>query len=235
MEKILFVVTSHSQLKDDQKTGVWLEEYAVPFMLWREAGYIIEVASPKGGQGPVDPNSMPDKGFCSPMFRDKMDEYSIEMGEAQTLLQQTLKLSDLSADSYAGVYYPGGHGCLWDVCTDEDSIALLNQFIKQDKLIFAICHASGILAAPKGVDNQSWINDRPVTGFSNAEENLLGLEFDIPFSVEDRLLEAGALYSCQKPGSTYIVRDKKLITGQNAISSWELAQAGLKLMNTTSD
>lgn len=231
MDKILFVVTSHNQLKNGQATGLWLEEYAVPFMLWREAGYIIDVVSPSGGQAPIDPHSMPDKGLCSQTFRDNMAKYTMEMSEAQTKLEQTMKLSEIKGDEYCAVFFPGGHGCLWDVCVCPVSIALLESFILQEKPIFAICHASGILAAPKGEDGLNWIKDRSVTGFSNAEENLLGLEDEIPFSTENKLIEAGAMYSCEKPGASFVVEDNRLVTGQNSNSSWDFAKKCLRVLD----
>lgn len=231
MDKILFVVTNHGALNNGAPTGVWLEEYAVPFMLWRDAGYEIDVVSPKGGNAPIDPSSMPDKGYCTEKFRDKMDSYTKQLSEAQSKLAETICLMDVDSSEYLAVYYPGGHGCLWDVCQKRESVRLLEDFILQEKPVFAICHACGILAAPKGDDGLYWIKGRSVTGFSNAEENLLGLEDEIPFSVEDKLLDAGALYSCEKPAGSFVIEDGRLVTGQNAKSSWELAKKVLHVLD----
>lgn len=129
MDKILFVVTNHGELNNGAPTGVWLEEYAVPFMLWRDAGYKIDVVSPKGGSAPVDPSSMPDKGYCTEKFRDQMDSYSEQLSEAQTKLSETICLTDVDASEYSAVYYPGWHGCLWDVCQKRESVRLLEDFI----------------------------------------------------------------------------------------------------------
>ncbi|MBR0238422.1 MAG: type 1 glutamine amidotransferase domain-containing protein [Thermoguttaceae bacterium] len=231
MDKILFVITNHDELNNGAPTGVWLEEYAVPFMIWRYAGYEIDVVSLKGGRAPVDPYSMPDKGYCTEMFRDKMDSYTRQLSEAQSKLEDTICLIDVDASQYLAVYYPGGHGCLWDVCQKRESVRLLEDFILQEKPIFAICHASGVLAAPKGDDGLNWIKDRSVTGFSNAEEAFLGLEDEIPFSVEDKLIDAGALYSCEKPAGSFVIEDGRLVTGQNAKSSWELAKKALHVLD----
>ena len=160
-----------------------------------------------------------------------MDSYTKQLSEAQSKLEDTICLIDVDASQYSAVYYPGGHGCLWDVCQKRESVRLLEDFILQEKPIFAICHACGILAAPKGDDGLNWIKDRSVTGFSNAEEGLLGLEDEIPFSVEDKLLDAGALYSCEKPAGSFVIEDGRLVTGQNAKSSWELAKKVLQVLD----
>lgn len=231
MHKILFVVTSCNHFeKVDRATGVWLEEYAVPFMIWREAGYIMTVASPLGAQAPVDPSSMPDRGYCTQRFLDMMGQYQIEMDEAEAKLQQTEKLSDMSADDFDAIYYPGGHGCLWDVTVGKTSINLLSDFIDQQKKVMTICHGSGVLAQIQ-TSIGPWIKGKAVTGFSNEEEKLIGLENDVPYSVEDILIDAEGDYSCKKPGASYVIEDEQLITGQNAVSAYSLATVALKSLD----
>lgn len=230
MHKILFVVTSCGHFeKVDRATGVWLEEYAVPFMLWREAGFIMTVATPEGGQAPVDPISMPDRGYCTNRFTNMLDQYQTELDEAQAKLQQTEKLSDMSVDDFDAIYYPGGHGCLWDVTVDKTSLDLLHAFIEKGKMIMAICHGSGVLAQIQ-TPNGPWVKGQAVTGFSNEEEKLVGLENDVPYSVENILIEAGADYSCKEPGVSYVIEDEQLITGQNAVSAYGLASVAMKKM-----
>ncbi len=223
--KILMVLTSHDQLGDTgKKTGFWLEEFAAPYYVLKDAGAEITLASPKGGQPPLDPKSDAPDAQTEATERFKADQ------TAQQLLASTTPLSQIDPDGFDAVFYPGGHGPLWDLAEDKDSIALIEAFAAKDRPIGAVCHAPGVLRHVRGVDGQPLVNGRKVTGFTNSEEEAVGLTQVVPFLVENMLQERGGLYEKGADWAVHVVTDGKLVTGQNPASSEEAAKALLKLL-----
>ena len=223
--KILMVLTSHDQLGDTgKKTGFWLEEFAAPYYVMKDAGAEITLASPKGGQPPLDPKSDEPDAQTEATDRFKADQ------TAQQLLASTTPLSHIDPADFDAVFYPGGHGPLWDLAEDRDSIALIEAFAAKDRPIGVVCHAPGVLRHVKGRDGQPLVKGRKVTGFTNSEEEAVGLTEVVPFLVEDMLQERGGLYEKGADWSVYVVTDGKLVTGQNPASSEEAAKALLKLL-----
>ncbi|MBB4576946.1 type 1 glutamine amidotransferase domain-containing protein [Rhizobium lentis] len=216
--KILMVLTSHDQLgSTGRKTGFWLEEFAAPYYAFLEAGAEITVASPKGGQPPLDPKS-DEPGFQT----DQTRRFHADP-VAQAVLASTVKLASVSADDYDAVFYPGGHGPLWDLAEDSDSIALIQSLYQAGKPVAFVCHAPGVLRHVKAADGTPLVQDRQVTGFKNSEEDGVGLTQVVPFLVEDMLRENGGVYSSGDDWSSYAIQDGLLITGQNPGSSVETA------------
>lgn len=223
--KILMVLTSHDQLGDTgKKTGFWLEEFAAPYYVMKDAGADITLASPKGGQPPLDPKSDEPDAQTEATDRFKADQ------TAQQLLASTTPLSHIDPADFDAVFYPGGHGPLWDLAEDRDSIALIEAFAAKDRPIGVVCHAPGVLRHVKGKDGQPLVKGRKVTGFTNSEEEAVGLTEVVPFLVEDMLQERGGHYEKGADWSVYVVTDGKLVTGQNPASSEEAAKALLKLL-----
>lgn len=223
--KILMVLTSHDELGDTgKKTGFWLEELAAPYYALKDAGAEIVLASPKGGQPPLDPKSDDPDAQTEDTRRFKAD------AEAQAALGSTLVLSSVNADDFDAVFYPGGHGPLWDLANDADSIALIEAFAKADKPTGFVCHAPGVLKAVRGPDGKPLVEGRKVTGFTNAEEQAVGLTEVVPFLVENVLIANGGDYSRGPDWGSYVVTDGKLVTGQNPSSSRAAAQALLGLL-----
>lgn len=223
--KILMVLTSHDQLGDTgKKTGFWLEEFAAPYYVLKDAGAEITLASPKGGQPPLDPKSDAPDAQTEATERFKADQ------TAQQLLASTTPLSQIDPAGFDAVFYPGGHGPLWDLAEDKDSIALIEAFAAKDRPIAAVCHAPGVLRHVKGVDGQPLVNGRKVTGFTNSEEEAVGLTQVVPFLVENMLQERGGLYEKGADWGVHVVTDGKLVTGQNPASSEEAAKALLTLL-----
>ena len=222
---ILMVLTSHDRLGDTgKKTGFWLEEFAAPYYALKDAGADIVVASPKGGQPPLDPKSDEDDTQTDDTRRFKAD------ADAQKVLASTVLLSSVKADDFDAVFYPGGHGPLWDLAEDPQSIALIEAFAKADKPVAAVCHAPGVLKSVKGADGQTLVKGRAVTGFTNTEEDAVGLTDIVPFLVEDMLTANGGHYSKGADWASYVRTDGKLVTGQNPASSREAAEALLGLL-----
>ena len=222
---ILMVLTSHDRLGDTgEKTGFWLEEFAAPYYALKDAGADIVVASPKGGQPPLDPKSDEPDAQSEDTRRFKTDE------AAQTVLAHTVRLDGVEATAFDGVFYPGGHGPLWDLAEDRTSIDLIEAFAKADKPVAAVCHAPGVLKHVKGADGEPLVKGRKVAGFTNSEEEASGLTEVVPFLVEDMLKANGGVYSKGADWSSYVLTDGKLITGQNPASSREAAEALLKLL-----
>ena len=221
---VLMVLTSHHQLGNTgQKTGFWLEEFAAPYYVLKDAGAVLTLASPKGGQPPLDPKSeLPDSQTESTR-RFRAD------AAAQAQLASTKKLADVSADDFDAVFYPGGHGPMWDMPDNATSIALIEAFVKADKPVGAVCHAPVALVNVCGKDGEYLVKGKRVTGFTNAEETAVGLNAVVPFLLEDRLKERGGSYSKTASFSPYIQVDGKLVTGQNPASSVPAAEALLKL------
>lgn len=220
MKKILMVLTSHDQLGNTgSKTGFWLEEYAAPYYAFKDAGANITVASPLGGQPPLDPKSDDEASQTDATRRFKAD------AAAQAVLASTVLLKDVKAVDFDAVFYPGGHGPLWDLAEDANSIALIESLLKAGKPVAAVCHAPAVLRHPKGADGQSVVNGKKVTGFTNSEEEAVGLTSIVPFLVEDMLTQNGGTYSKGADWQPYVLTDGLLITGQNPASSEPAAHA----------
>ncbi|MGQ2970651.1 MAG: type 1 glutamine amidotransferase domain-containing protein [Allorhizobium sp.] len=223
--KILMVLTSHDQLGDTgKKTGFWLEEFAAPYYVLKDAGAEITLASPKGGQPPLDPKSDEPDAQTEATDRFKADQ------TAQQLLASTTPLSHIDPADFDAVFYPGGHGPLWDLAEDKDSIALIEAFAANDRPVATVCHAPGVLRHVKGKDGKPLVAGKKVTGFTNSEEEAVGLTEVVPFLVEDMLRERGGHYEKGDDWGVHVVTDGKLVTGQNPASSEEAAKALLKLL-----
>ena len=222
--KILMVLTSHVQLGDTgRKTGVWLEEFAAPYFVFRDAGVELTLASPLGGQPPIDPKSDLPENQTPAMARYKKDE------TAQKAFANTVKLSSVRSDDFDTVFYPGGHGPMWDLAEDKNSIALLESFYNSGKPIALVCHSPGVLrhVTYKG---EPLVKGKHVTGFTNGEEEDAGLTKVVPFLVEDELLRLGAIFEKKANWQPFSITDGRLVTGQNPASSTSAAQALMTLM-----
>ena len=218
--KVLMVLTSHDSLGNTgKKTGFWLEELAAPYYVFRDAGAEITLASPKGGQPPLDPKS------DEPMFETDLTRRFKADREAKAQLAETVRLDSVNQRDFDTVFYPGGHGPMWDLAEDGNSIKLLEAFIAAGKSIALVCHAPGVLHRVKNPDGTPFVNGRKVTGFTNSEEAAVGLTEVVPFLVEDELLGLGAVFSKVKDWGVHTVVDGRLITGQNPASSGETAKA----------
>ncbi len=211
---ILMVLTSHDQLGNTgKKTGFWLEEFTAPYYVFRDAGANITLASPKGGQPPLDPKSDEPDAQTEATKRFKSD------AAAQKALSQTQKLAGLAVDQFDAVFYPGGHGPLWDLADDADSIRLIETMHAAGKTVAAVCHAPGALRNVKAADGTPLVKGKKVTGFTNSEEEAAQLTKVVPFLVEDMLQKNGGHYSKAADWQSHVVTDGKLITGQNPASS----------------
>lgn len=216
--KILMVLTSHDDLgSTGRKTGFWLEELAAPYYVFRDAGAEITLASPKGGQPPLDPVSN-----SADFQTDDTRRFEADV-EANAALANTLKLSDVSAADYDTIFLPGGHGPLWDLTEDAKAVSLLEETYAAGKPIALVCHAPGVLRDVTGPDGRPLVEGKAVTGFSNAEEEGVGLTDIVPYLVEDMLKEKGGIYSAGPDWGAYVVQDGLLITGQNPGSSADTA------------
>ena len=225
--KILIVLTSHDQLGDTgKKTGFWLEEFAAPYYVLKDAGAALTLASPKGGQPPLDPKSE------VPEFQTELTKRFRTDTAAQAELANTKKLADVSADDFDAVFYPGGHGPMWDMPDNATSIALIEAFVKSDKPIGAVCHAPIALVNVRGKDGEYLVKGKRVTGFTNEEEEEVGLSATVPFLLEDRLKERGSIYSKTANWVPYVKVDGRLVTGQNPASSGPAASELLKLLRS---
>ena len=226
--KVLMVMTSHDQLGDtDRKTGIWLEEFAAPFYVLTDAGIDVVLASPKGGQPPIDPSSEEKSALTEATQRFEKDS------KTQALFASTLSLKSVSSHEFDAVFYPGGHGPLWDLVSDEDSHKLLESFIFQEKLIAAVCHAPIVLLNLGNPFGKSFLDGRHVTGFSNAEEELVGLTEIVPELLEDALISKGGIYSkADSEFAPHVVVDGKLITGQNPASSASAAERLVEMLKS---
>lgn len=223
--KVLFVLTSHDKLGDTgKKTGFWIEEFAAPYYTLADEGVTIDLASPKGGQPPIDPKSTEPDAQTPATKRYYEDE------ELQQKLARTKKLSEVSAEDYDAVFYPGGHGPLWDLATDKDSIKLIEEFTRQEKPVAAVCHGPAVLIQAKTQNGEPLVKGKKVAGFTNSEEEAVQLTNIVPFLVEDKLKELGGNYSKAADWQPYIVTDGLLITGQNPASSEPAAEALLKML-----
>ena len=217
---ILMVLTSHDQLGETgQKTGFWLEEFAAPYYVFKDAGAKLTLASPLGGQPPLDPKSDEAASQTDATRRFKGD------GAAQAALAATVKLSSLKPTDFDAVFYPGGHGPLWDLAEDAASTALVDAMIAAGKPVAAVCHAPGVLRNARTPDEQPLVRGKNVTGFTNTEEAAAGLTKVVPFLVEDMLKELGAHFTKAADWQPHVVVDGLLITGQNPASSEPAARA----------
>ncbi len=217
--KVLFVLTSHDKLGDTgKKTGFWVEEFASPYYSLIDQGVNITVATPKGGAAPIDPSS------DTPDAATKDTERYDKDAEAQKVIANTKVLADMNPDDFDAVFYPGGHGPLWDLVNDANSIALIEKFNSQKKPIAFVCHAPAVLRDVKNTDGKSLVNGKKVTGFSNSEEEAVGLTEIVPLLLENMLTEHGAIYSSKEDWAPYVLQDGNLITGQNPASSKLVAE-----------
>lgn len=222
---ILMVLTSHDTLGDTgRKTGFWLEEFAAPYYVFKDAGAEITLASPRGGQPPLDPTSDAQDAQTDATRRFKDDP------AAQDALAHTDKLAILNTDGFDGIFYPGGHGPLWDLSKDSDSKRLIEAFAAADRPIGAVCHAPAVFKETKGPDGKPLVQDKRVTGFTNSEEEAAGLTDVVPFLVEDMLKQNGASYHRGDDWQPFVLTDGKLVTGQNPASSEDAAKAMLDLL-----
>ena len=220
--RVLMVLTSHDQLGNTgEKTGFWLEEFAAPYYVFKDAGAQITLASPKGGQPPLDPKSdLPDFQTAA-TERFKKDEQS------QAALASTVKLADIDAGQFDAVFYPGGHGPLWDIVSDAHSIDIIEKLATEDKPVGVVCHATAALLNAKAADGSALVAGKKVTGFSNTEEEAVQLTEVVPFLLEDALKEKGGLYEKGADWGSFVLEDGALISGQNPGSSEAAAQAVL--------
>ncbi|GAA6202156.1 MULTISPECIES: type 1 glutamine amidotransferase domain-containing protein [Rhodobacterales] len=223
--KILMVLTSHDTLGDTgKKTGFWLEEFAAPYYVFKDAGADIILASPKGGQPPIDPSSDSADAQTDDTRRFKDDP------ETQKHLATTLKLSDVTEDGFDAIFYPGGHGPLWDLAESADSKRLIEAFAAADLPVGAVCHAPAVFRHTQGADGKPLVSGRRVTGFTNTEEEAVGLTDVVPFLVEDMLKANGGQYEKGADWASFVLCDGKLVTGQNPASSATAAQEILGLL-----
>nr|WP_323521648.1 type 1 glutamine amidotransferase domain-containing protein [Mucilaginibacter sp. 10B2] len=222
--KVLIVLTSHSKLGNTgEKTGFWIEEFAAPYYVLADAGVELTIASPKGGQPPIDPKSEAPGAQTPATLRFNNDQ------ALKDKLANTIKLSNVSQIDYDAVFYPGGHGPLWDLANDEISIALIENFYKHNKPVAFVCHAPGALIKVKTPNGEPLVKGKAITGFSNAEEDAVKLTAIVPFLLEDELEKLGGVYTKGPDWGVYVKKDGLLITGQNPASS----EAAAKLLLAT--
>lgn len=226
--KVLVVLTSHDQLGDTgEKTGFWVEEFAAPYYVLQDAGVDVTIASPKGGQPPIDPKS------ALPDFQTEATKRFDADKELQTKLANSLALDTINEQDYDAIFYPGGHGPLWDLTNDKTSVALIESFWAHNKPVAAVCHAPAVFRYVKDRNGQPLVKGKKVTGFSNSEEEAVQLTAVVPFLVEDELVKLGAQYSKGEDWHSYVVKDGHLITGQNPASSEETAKALFTLLSNS--
>jgi len=224
--KVLMVLTSHDKLGNTgRKTGFWLEEFAAPYYTFKEAGAEIVLASPKGGQPPLDPKSN------EPNFQTELTRRFEADADAKARLATTLRLDSVKAEDFDTVFYPGGHGPMWDLAEDQNSVRLLESFLAAGKTFALVCHAPGALRHVKTPDGKPLVQGKSVTGFTNGEEEEVGLTKVVPFLVEDELMSLGATFSKVKNWGVHTVADGQLITGQNPASSGPTAKLLIDTLN----
>ncbi|MGC1891164.1 MAG: type 1 glutamine amidotransferase domain-containing protein [Stellaceae bacterium] len=224
--KILMVLISHDKLGNTgRETGFWLEEFAAPYFTFKDAGAEIVIASPKGGQPPLDPKSN------EPNFQTDLTHRFEADAEAKARLAATVRLDSVKAEDFDTVFYPGGHGPMWDLAEDQTSIKLLESFLAAGKTFAVVCHSSGALRHVKTPDGKLLVEGKTVTGFTNGEEEEVGLTNVVPFLVEDELMSLGATFSKVKNWGVHTVADGQLITGQNPASSGPAARLLIDTLN----
>jgi putative intracellular protease/amidase len=225
--KVLMVLTSHDKLGDTgRKTGFWLEELAAPYYEFKDVGAQITLASPKGGRPPLDPKSQ-DPGFQTDITRRFEKD-----ADAEGQLDKTVRLQSVKQEDYDTVFYPGGHGPMWDLAEDPNSIKLIESFLAAGKPVALVCHAPGVLRHVKTPAGKPLVEGKNVTGFTDGEEEAVGLTKVVPFLVEDELLGFGATYSKVKNWGVHVVTDGLLITGQNPASSGPTAKVLINALRT---
>jgi putative intracellular protease/amidase len=218
--KVLMVITSHDQLGNTgRKTGFWLEELAAPYYVFKDAGVDITLASPKGGRPPLDPKSN------EADFRTDITVRFEKDAAAEAQLDKTVRLDSVRQEDFDTVFYPGGHGPMWDLAEDKNSVKLIESFIAAGKYVGIVCHSTGALHHVKGPDGKLLVQGKEVTGFTNGEEEAVGLTKVVPFLVEDEMLRLGAIFSKTANWTPHVVQDGLLITGQNPHSSGPAATA----------
>jgi putative intracellular protease/amidase len=218
--KVLMVITSHDQLGNTgRKTGFWLEEFAAPYYVFKEAGASLTLTSPKGGRPPLDPKSN------EPEFRTDVTIRFENDAAAEAQLGKTVRLDTVRQEDFDTVFYPGGHGPMWDLAEDPNSVKLIESFLAAGKPISVVCHSTGALRHVKTADGKPLVKDREVTGFTNGEEAAVGLTDVVPFLVENEMLKLGAIFSKRVDWAPHVVTDGLLITGQNPHSSGPAAKA----------
>jgi putative intracellular protease/amidase len=223
--KVLIILTSHSDLGNTgEKTGFWIEEFAAPYYVLADAGAELAIASPNGGQPPVDPKSESPDAQTAATKRFYGDYALIDK------VAHTLKLSEANEADYDAVFYPGGHGPLWDLATDAESIALIENFYKHNKPLAFVCHAPAALAKVKAPNGEPLVKGKEVTGFSNSEEEAVKLTKVVPFLLEDEMKKLGGHYSSGPDWGVYVKKDGLLITGQNPASSEAAAKELLEML-----
>ena len=224
--KVLIVLTSHDRLGDTgKKTGFWLEEFASPYYHLKDAGVIVTLASPRGGQPPLDPKSH------EPDFQTDDTRRFDDDKAAQNELANTAKLAEMKVENFDAVFYPGGHGPLWDLHNDNDSIALIEAFIAAGKPVATVCHAPSVLLKAKDQNGDPLVKGKEVTGFSNSEEAAVELTDVVPYLLEDQLIAVGGVYRKVEDWNSLAVVDGLIITGQNPGSSAAVAEALVKALN----
>jgi putative intracellular protease/amidase len=223
--KVLIVLTSHSELGNTgEKTGFWVEEFAAPYYVMADAGVELTIASPKGGQPPIDPKSEAKGAQTTATKRFYAD------AALKTKLSHSVKLSEVNQSDYDAVFYPGGHGPLWDLANDETSIALIEDFYKHEKPVAFVCHAPAALVKVKAPNGEPLVKGKEVTGFSNSEEEAVQLTDVVPFLLENEMKKLGGKYSKGADWGSYVKKDGLLITGQNPGSSEEAAKVLLETL-----
>ncbi|MGW6456123.1 type 1 glutamine amidotransferase domain-containing protein [Streptomyces sp. NPDC055078] len=228
--KVLIVLTSHDELGDTGlKTGFWLEELAAPYYRFKDAGWDVVLASPQGGRPPLDPKSN------EPAFRTDDTRRFETDPEAVTALTHTIRLDTVTPDDYDTVFYPGGHGPLWDLAEDTDSVKLIETILRAGKPLALVCHAPGVLRHATNEDGTPLVQGKQVTGFTNSEEEAVQLTDVVPFLVEDELTKLGGHYSKAADWQPYVLTDGLLITGQNPNSSTLAANTLISLVNNTNN
>jgi putative intracellular protease/amidase len=226
---ILMVLTSHDRLgASDKKTGVWLEEFAAPYYAFKDAGANVTLASPLGGQPPLDPRSDTPNFQTEDTHRFRTDQ------AAEANLARTVKLSGVSANDYDAVFYVGGHGVMWDVAEDAASITLIETMLAANKPVAAVCHGSAVFRHTKAPDGTPLVRGKKVAGFTNTEEAAVGLTEIVPYLVEDMLKQNGGIYSKADNFQSHVITDGNLITGQNPASSKGVAAAVVNLLSRPS-
>ncbi|KJY92504.1 type 1 glutamine amidotransferase domain-containing protein [Pseudoalteromonas piscicida] len=225
-KKILMVLTSHAELGDTgEKTGFWIEEFAAPYYAFVDAGVEVTLASPKGGQPPIDPKSE------QPDFQTDSTTRYFDDQKTQELVANTLPLAEVNAAYFDAVFYPGGHGPLWDLATDANSIQLISSFLAADKPVGAVCHATAVLMDVKATSGEYLVKGKVVSGFTNSEEAAVGLTDVVPFLLEDELVKRGADFQKVDDWNVFAVRDGLIFTGQNPASSELVAEKMLTYLN----
>lgn len=225
--KVLFVLTSHDQLGDTGlKTGFWSEELAAPYYALTDNGIEVTLSSPLGGKPPLDPKSQLADFQTTQTKRFDADE------TLQEKLSSTKKLTEIDEKDYDAIFYPGGHGPLWDLANDKNSVSLIEKFFRNGKPVAAVCHAPGVFKNVKNEDGSPLVKGKRVTGFANTEEDAVGLTDVVPFLVEDELKKMGGIYSKAGDWQSYVLQEGNLITGQNPGSSSETAHKLMELLKT---